>query len=112
MLIVRPLLIVGGLLAIYAGWTLFRTQSRRDRVKALYERFCRKVARLGVRRDPWEGPLDFSDRAVQLLPNESERIRRISSTYIALRYSPQPTPSVLDAFAKEVRAFVSMWEGR
>ena len=112
MLIVRPLLIVGGLLAIYAGWTLLRTQSRRDRVKALYERFCRKAARLGVRRDPWEGPLDFSHRAAQLLPNESERIRRISSTYIALRYSPESTPSVLDAFAKEVRTFVSMWERR
>jgi hypothetical protein len=71
----------------------------------LYERFCRKAARLGVRRNPWEGPSDFSRRAAQLLPNESERIRQISKTYIALRYSPESPALVLNRFAKEVNQF-------
>jgi hypothetical protein len=82
-----------------------RTRSRADRVKALYERFCRKAARLGVQRDPWEGPSDFSSRAALLLPNESKHIREIANTYIALRYAPEPAGVVLDRFAKEVRAF-------
>jgi hypothetical protein len=73
----------------------------------LYERFCRKAARLGARRDPWEGPSDFSARAARLLPEESERIRRISNTYIVLRYSPEAAPSVLGRFVKEVNAFAS-----
>ena len=82
-----------------------RTRPRADRVKALYERFCRKAARLGVLPDPWEGPSDFSRRAALLLPDQSERIRQISNTYIALRYAPEPASIVLDKFTKEVRAF-------
>jgi protein-glutamine gamma-glutamyltransferase len=76
-----------------------------DQVKALYEYFCRKIARLGVRRDPCEGPLDFARRAAQSLPNESNRIRQIANTYVLLRYAPQPAPGMLDSFAKEVNAF-------
>jgi transglutaminase-like putative cysteine protease len=104
-LLVPTLLIAAVLLAIYAGWMRLRTRPGRDRVKALYERFCRKAARLGARRDPWEGPSDFSARAARLLPEESERIRRISNIYIVLRYSPEAASPVVGAFAKEINAF-------
>jgi protein-glutamine gamma-glutamyltransferase len=105
LLIAEILIIATALLVIYAGWLQLRTRPHVDRVKALYERFCRKAARLGVRRNPWEGPSDFSRRAAQLLPAESGRIRQISDTYIALRYSLTPASSVLDRFAKEVSTF-------
>src|SRR5882757_1875529 len=104
-LIVEILLAAIALLAIYFAWMQLRTRSRVDRVKALYEYFCRKTARLGVPRDPCEGPLDFAQRAAQSLPNESNRIRQIADAYILLRYSPQPVPGMLDRFAKEVNAF-------
>ena len=104
-LIVEILLVAIALLAIYFAWMQLRTRSRVDRVKALYEYFCRKTARLGVPRDPCEGPLDFARRAAQSLPNESNRIRQIADTYILLRYAPQPAPGMLDRFAKEVNAF-------
>jgi transglutaminase-like putative cysteine protease len=104
-LIIEILIIAIALLVIYFAWMQLRTRSRADRVKALYERFCRKAARLGVRRDPWEGPADFSSRAAVLLPSESERIREISNTYIALRYAPEPAGVALDKFAREVGAF-------
>jgi len=104
-LIIEIMIVVIALLVIYFAWMQLRTRSRGDRVKALYERFCQRAARLGVRRDPWEGPSDFSRRAALLLPNESERIREISDTYIALRYASQPAGMALHSFAKEVRAF-------
>jgi protein-glutamine gamma-glutamyltransferase len=107
LLVTETLVIATALLAIYAGWMQLRTRSRVDRVKALYERFCRKAARRGVPRSPWEGPSDFSRRAVQLLPDESERIRQISNTYITLRYSPESAAIILDRFAKEVNAFAA-----
>ena len=107
LLIIGILVVAAALLAIYAGWMQLRTRSRADRVKALYERFCRKAARLGARRNPWEGPSDFSRRAAQLLPDESERIRQISNTYIALRYSLESPAIILDRFAKEVNAFAA-----
>ncbi len=104
-LVVEILLVAIALLAIYFAWMQLRTRSRVDRVKALYEYFCRKIARLGVPRDPCEGPLDFARRAAQSLPNESNRIRQIADTYVLLRYAPQPAPGMLDRFAKEVNAF-------
>jgi len=105
LLIVEVLAIAVALLVIYFGWMQLRTRSRVNRVKMLYERFCRKIARLGAQRHPWEGPSDFSMRAAQLLPHESERIRQISNTYISLRYAPEPDAIMLDRFAKEVSAF-------
>ena len=106
-LIIEILIVAFALLVIYFAWMQLRTRSRADRIKALYERFCRKAARLGVRRDPWEGPSDFSSRAALLLPNESKRIREISNTYIALRYAPEPAGVALDKFAREVSAFAA-----
>jgi protein-glutamine gamma-glutamyltransferase len=104
-LAVEILLVAIALLAIYFVWMQMRTRSRVDRVKALYEYFCRKTARLGVRRDPCEGPLDFARRAAHSLPNESSRIEQIADLYILLRYAPQPATGMLDRFAKEVSAF-------
>jgi transglutaminase-like putative cysteine protease len=104
-LIVEILLVAIALLAGYFAWMQLRTRSRVDRAKALYEYFCRKTARLGVPRDPCEGPLDFAQRAAQSLPNESNSIRQISDAYILLRYAPQPAPAMLDNFTKQVNAF-------
>jgi hypothetical protein len=104
-LIVEILLVALALLAIYFAWMQLRTRSRLDRVKELYEYFCRKIACLGVARDPCEGPSDFAQRACHSLPNESNRIRQIAETYILLRYAPDPAPGMLDRFAKEVNAF-------
>ena len=104
-LVMEILLVTIALLAIYFTWMRLRTRSRVDRVKTLYEYFCRKTARLGVPRDAYEGPLDFAQRAAHLLPNDSKSIRQIAYTYILLRYAPQPAPGMLDRFAKEVSAF-------
>ncbi len=104
-LIIEILIVAIALLVTYFGWMQLRTRSRADRVKTSYERFCRRAARLGARRDPWEGPSDFSRRAALLLPDQSERIRQISDIYIALRYAPEPARAALDSFVKEVRAF-------
>jgi transglutaminase-like putative cysteine protease len=103
--VIEILLVAIALLATYFAWMQLRTRSRVDRAKALYEYFCRKIARLGVRRDPCEGPSDFARRAAQSLPNESNRIRQIADTYILLRYSLRPAPGMLQMFAKEVNAF-------
>ena len=105
-LIAGTLVIAIALLALYAGWTHLRTRPCGNRVKIIYESFCRKAAKLGAPRNPAEGPLDFSRRATRLLPNDSERIRSIAQAYIALRYAPAPDPNALERFAKEVNAFV------
>jgi hypothetical protein len=104
-LVMQVLIVIAAVLIVYAGWMKLWTRPRADRIQALYERFCRKLARIGVQRDPWEGPWDFATRAARSLPNESERVRQITETYIALRYAPGPTAISTHRFAKEVAAF-------
>jgi transglutaminase-like putative cysteine protease len=105
LLVMQVLIVIAAVLIIYTGWMQLRTRPRADRIQALYERFCQKLARIGVQRDPWEGPWDFATRAARSLPNESERVREITETYIALRYAPGPTAINTHRFAKEVAAF-------
>jgi len=106
-LIVWSVGIATSVLAIYAAWMGLRARPRVDRVKALYNRFCRKAARFGAARRPTEGPSAFANRAARLLPNESDRIHRISSAYVTIRYSAASTANTVQQFAKDVNAFGS-----
>jgi transglutaminase-like putative cysteine protease len=106
-LLIEILIVSLAFLVIYFGWMQLRTRSPSDRVRGLYERFCQKTARMGIRRNPWEGPSDFSRRAASLLPNESEQIRRISDAYIALRYAREAAGERLDKFARDVQTFAT-----
>jgi transglutaminase-like putative cysteine protease len=103
-------LIIGGvtvvvLLGGYVIWLHLRSQTGEDRVKTLYQTFCAKAARLGVTRNPSEGPLDFAQRAAALLPNQSTQIVQLSQNYITLRYSTNLDPRLLNQFAVEVVMF-------
>jgi hypothetical protein len=98
---------VATLLALYAALILWRSRAPSDAVKQLYDTFCRRAAQLGVARSPSEGPADFAHRAAALLPQHAPRIRRIASSYIALRYSSQPAPAEAQTLAADVRAFTS-----
>lgn len=93
------------LLAVYAAWMRVTARPARNLVKALYEIFSRKVATLGVARNPTEGPLDFSRRARRLLPDESEQINDVIGAYIELRYSARQDRHLFDRFATAVKAF-------
>src|SRR5438874_13705783 len=99
--IVGSLSFATALLALYAGWTHLRTRPGGNRVKIVYETFCRKAARLGASRNASEGPVDLSARATRFLPNESDRILRIADTFIALRHATAPDPRTLEPFAKD-----------
>src|SRR5438034_8009932 len=106
-LAMQVVIVIFVLLIIYAGWTQLRTRRRVDRIQALYERYCQKLARIGVRRDPCEGPVDFAKRATKSLPSASKYVRQITDTYIALRYAPGPAVISVDKFAKEINAFTA-----
>ena len=106
-LAMQVVIVIFVLLIIYAGWMQLRTRRRVDRIQALYERYCQKLARIGVRRDPCEGPVDFAKRATKSLPSASKYVRQITETYIALRYASGPAVISVDKFAKEINAFIA-----
>ena len=98
---------------VVTGW-LLKAQRERDPVQRLWERFCKRVARAGVTREPAEGPLDFARRAVILLQKNSgnqarlaalPRINTIASAYAALRYGPKADTAAVRQFAQMVKGF-------
>jgi len=96
-----------GFVLILATWMRFRARVQSDTVQGLYTKFCAKAARMGARRNPTEGPVDFASRVSRVLPQESERITTISHCYIGLRYARDSDASRLHALAREVRLFGS-----
>jgi transglutaminase-like putative cysteine protease len=97
---------IGALLLAFSGFMLWRrAPAAADPAAAIYQRFCRKLARTGIVRQPNEGPADFAQRTAMFRPDLALSASSISELYIALRYAPHPDPSDLRQFGKRVRAF-------
>jgi transglutaminase-like putative cysteine protease len=77
----------------------------RDPVKLAYERFCAKLGRKGLPRDPAEGPLDYAARLARLRPNLAPGIAAITQLYIALRYGNYADRQALQELKREVGRF-------
>jgi transglutaminase-like putative cysteine protease len=76
-------------LALLAGALLVLRELRPGRVdaaRALYDRFCRRLARQGVVAAPAEGPLAFARRAAALRPELADWLHRVTVQYVAIRY--------------------------
>ena len=68
-------------------WAMGRTRSR-DPLQRTWERFCSRMARAGLGRDSWEGPLAYGERLAAALPEQAEGLRAACATYARLRYGP------------------------
>ena len=86
-----------------------RRLTRPDPVQRAWTLFCRKLARQGVVREPYEGPRDYSTRAARALPASRRSILRIASLYIGLRYGAQagktarPSTARLQRLVRQLR---------
>jgi len=97
---------VGALLLAFSGFMLWRRAPvGTDPAAVIYQRFCRKLARIGIARQPNEGPADFAKRTAKSRPDLALSAAAISELYIALRYAPHPNASDLRQLGKRVRAF-------
>jgi transglutaminase-like putative cysteine protease len=74
-------------------------------VMLAYNRFCKRLARLGIARYPHEGPMDFAQRAINHRPDLTSQISRITALYIKLRYGSNPDPSQAQVLIRQVRQF-------
>lgn len=97
---------LGTVLAALAAWLARRYRPPApDELQRMYSRFLDRLGRRGLRRQPWEGPLDFSMRAAGACPAHAGAIRRITTSYLRLRYGPHPSDKELDNMRKLLRAF-------
>lgn len=72
-------------LALVTLWTLYQ-RPRSDPAQRAWQRFCRRLDRLGVRRAVWEGPADFAARVTREHPAWASLTNQAAQHYIALRY--------------------------
>lgn len=79
-----------------------RRQLGGDPWRRSYSRLERKLARQGVRRHAWEGPMDFAQRVASLHPEIREVLYRATRLYVAGRYGS--TESGQKKFDELVRA--------
>ncbi|MCG7945658.1 MAG: DUF3488 and DUF4129 domain-containing transglutaminase family protein [Candidatus Thiodiazotropha taylori] len=70
-----------------------------------YDRFCKKLARLGISRKTYEGPMDYAKRAIGERPDLTAPISRITALYINLRYGPNADKSQSKKLLQQVRQF-------
>ena len=94
---------IGSVFALLAAFTLRSRRVVRSQVERAYEKYCRRLGKVGIVRDPAEGPLDFAKRAKSILPELAPRIETITQLYVALRYGHRPNPE----WTHELRRAVS-----
>jgi transglutaminase-like putative cysteine protease len=86
--VVVILFIVLFLLVMAAAFNLlYRNPGPRDPVQKSYQRFCRKLAVVGLRKSGNEGAAHFAQRAVSAHPELAEPIQHITRLYNGIRYA-------------------------
>ncbi|MBN1268027.1 MAG: DUF3488 domain-containing protein [Kiritimatiellae bacterium] len=98
---------VSVVVAALALWMLARAARAADPVLAAYQRFCDRMAAVGLARHPFEGPRDFARRIVGARPDLAPAAQSITDLYVELRYARPAAghmPADLVARVRQFRA--------
>ena len=81
---------------LLAAWLLFRRR-RQERALVLWDDLCRRLARAGLPRHGYEGPVAFAQRAAQRWPQFAIAFAAIGQSFSTLRYGEIAAPRQRDA---------------
>lgn len=89
---------------IAIAWMLFR-QARhvRDRSRRYYDRFRKRLARVGIQVYEHEGPRDLARRATAKRADLADMINQITDTYVGIRY--QNREDLMDTLKVQINSF-------
>ena len=76
-----------------------------DPAKIAYLKFCDKLRRKGMPRDPAEGPVDYARRLEHVRPDLASAVTAITQLYIALRYGAEASAAAVREFQHRVNQF-------
>jgi transglutaminase-like putative cysteine protease len=97
-------------LALIARW---RRGPRPDPASVVFSRFCARLQAIGLTRQPWEGPIDFTERAAAALPAHADLLRHAGWLYAQLRYGrPSDPRAALELLRQCIRRLPSRPQGR
>ena len=92
-------------LLAWLGWVSWQVgrgagaAARPDRLARAYARLCRKLARTGLPRAPYQGPLAYAQTIIRYRPDLAPRVGPLLECYAELRFGP---PS---AGGRDLRSF-------
>ncbi|HJV25018.1 MAG TPA: DUF3488 and transglutaminase-like domain-containing protein [Aromatoleum sp.] len=92
----------GALMLLLFAWAYLQRPSR-DALDRAWANFCRKLAKHGVSRHPWEGPKDYGLRAARARPANAAELQEIADVYARLRYGARHDASATRDLAKRIR---------
>lgn len=77
----------------------------KDPVKSAYFKFCDKLGRKGLPREPAEGPCTYAARLSRLRPELAPRVSAITRLYVALRYGSSASTGAVRELKQQVKQF-------
>lgn len=103
-------------LALMGFWMLFllpvaialmrgQRSARLDPATLLYQDFCRKLARIDLKRGRSEAPTDFAGRVSAVRPDLAAEVGSITRLYDAISYRSRTSEEALALLRKQVRGF-------
>jgi transglutaminase-like putative cysteine protease len=100
--------LAGIIVAMLTVLAMRRLSSRtRDPVKIAYLKFCDKLRRRGLPREPAEGPVDYALRVGGRRPDLTPAVNAITALYVALRYGAERSAAALLDLQQRVRQFTA-----
>lgn len=101
------LIVATGLIMLALLPLMLRTLKARvnDPVKRAYLKFCSKLGRKGLPREPAEGPSAYAARLSRLRPELAPKVSAITRLYVALRYGAGGSTAALRELEQQVKQF-------
>ncbi len=83
----------------------FRQQRKKlDPIQLLYAKLCKRLAKKGFPRQPYEGPEGYHRRLTKDAPALGQQLKSIFQQYSRLRYGPAYTAAEFDNFKTQIKA--------
>jgi hypothetical protein len=85
---------------------VLRVHRRRAAEIRIYADYCRKLDRIGLGREPGEGPCDYLKKVRhRLAGEEASKCDRITEKYVGIRYGRHRSAADLESLRQLVRGF-------
>jgi len=78
-----------------------------DKTQAAWLKLCRKLARVGLAREPHEGAWDYALRVSAARPDLADAVQDLAARYLALRYGKASDPHAQSEFIRRAAKFPS-----
>jgi transglutaminase-like putative cysteine protease len=105
MLLAVCLAAAGICLFVFSQWLLRKPPV--PPVEQFYCAFCRVMARRGIPRAAWEGPVAYTERVAEAFPDEKPAIQRLGSIVARARYGPAPADASVPEQLKSALAIIT-----